>query len=82
MTSDVALLSVWDTSADDAAIICDLPEKTCRNMRQVGLDGWAGPGTDQGAAWRQTLAREGKLGAGSLADLLRDTSTIPDGAAR
>ena len=37
------------------------PTKTCRNMVGVTFDGFAEPGSDIGAAWRQKLAREGKL---------------------
>ena len=37
------------------------PTKTCRNMVGVTFDGFAEPGSDIGAGWRQKLAREGKL---------------------
>ena len=37
------------------------PTKTCRNMVGVTFDGFDEPGSDIGAAWRQKLAREGKL---------------------
>ena len=37
------------------------PTKTCRNMVGVTFDGFAEPGSDIGAAWRQKLAREGQL---------------------
>lgn len=37
------------------------PTKTCRNMVGITFDGFAEPGSDIGAAWRQKLAREGKL---------------------
>ena len=37
------------------------PTKTCRNKVGVTFDGFAEPGSDIGAAWRQKLAREGKL---------------------
>ena len=37
------------------------PTKTCRNMVGVTFDGFAEPGSDIGAAWRQKLTREGKL---------------------
>jgi hypothetical protein len=33
------------------------PTKTCRNMVGVTFDGFAEPGSDIGAAWRQKLAR-------------------------
>lgn len=46
------------------------PNKACRNMKDVTFDGYAEEGGDVRAAWRNTLAREGKLGSGSLADLV------------
>ena len=44
--------------------------KQCRNMKDVTFDGFGSPGTDLKDAWRERLAREGKLGAGSLGDLV------------
>lgn len=48
------------------------PTKPCRNMRGVTFDGYAEPGSDIGAAWRATLAREGKLNktGGAIRDLV------------
>ena len=37
------------------------PTKACRNMSSVTFDGFAEPGSDLRAAWRDRLAREGKL---------------------
>jgi hypothetical protein len=39
-------------------------------MKDVTFDGFGAPGTDLKDAWRERLAREGKLGAGSLGDLV------------
>jgi hypothetical protein len=47
------------------------PQKACRNMKEVTFEGMAPPGTDLGQAWRDRLAREGKLReGGSLGGLL------------
>jgi hypothetical protein len=48
------------------------PTKTCRNMKDVSFDGLAEPGSDLRSAWRDKLAREGKLSTsgGTLADLI------------
>jgi len=46
--------------------------RSCKNMANVGFDGWAEDEADLRAAWRTRLEREGKLndGAGSIADLI------------
>jgi hypothetical protein len=44
--------------------------KPCRNMKDVGFEGFGVPGADVKDAWRARLAREGKLGSGSLRDLV------------
>lgn len=46
------------------------PTKACRNMKDITFDGYAEEGGDVRTAWRNTLAKEGKLGGGSLADLV------------
>jgi hypothetical protein len=46
------------------------PTKACRNMKDVTFDGYAEEGGDLATAWRNTLAKEGKLGTGSVADLV------------
>jgi hypothetical protein len=46
------------------------PTKACRNMKDITFDGFADEGGDLGTAWRNTLAREGKLGTGTVADLI------------
>jgi hypothetical protein len=55
-----ALWAADGQSADDIDASCG-PQKDCKNMRGVTFDGYAEPGTDLGAAWRDRLAREGKL---------------------
>jgi hypothetical protein len=44
--------------------------KPCRNMNDVGFDGFGTSGGDLHQAWRERLAREGKLGSGSIRDLV------------
>ena len=46
------------------------PTKACRNMKDITFDGYADEGGDLRTAWRNTLAKEGKLGTGSVADLV------------
>ena len=46
------------------------PVKPCRNMKDVSFDGFGAEGTDLKDAWRERLTREGKLGSGSLLDLV------------
>jgi hypothetical protein len=68
------LRAVWsadERSRDELDEACG-PTKTCKNMKDVTFDGMAEPGSDLGAAWREKLRREGKLGpAGrSIKDLV------------
>ena len=66
------LRGIWQqTPADrlDLEAECS-PTKACRNMKDVTFDGFAEEGEDLATAWRQKLEREGKLGGGSLADLV------------
>jgi hypothetical protein len=48
------------------------PTKVCKNMRTVSFDGLAEPGSDLTDAWRERLAREGKLSTsgGSIRDIV------------
>ncbi len=46
------------------------PTEACRNMKDITFDGYAEEGGDIATAWRNTLAKEGKLGSGSVADLV------------
>lgn len=66
------LRNIWQ--ADDSGVPeldaeCS-PTKACRNMKDVSFDGFAEEGGDIATAWRNTLAREGKLGSGTVADLV------------
>ena len=68
------LQSVWNagTPAPELDEDCS-PTKVCKNMRGITFDGFAEEGTDVREAWRQLLAREGKLNTsgGSVRDLVR-----------
>jgi hypothetical protein len=76
------LRSVWaaqgESSTDldaDFDTACS-PTKSCKNMVGVSFDGLAEPGSDLRSAWREKLAREGKL---STADAsIRDLILGPD----
>ncbi len=46
------------------------PNRVCRNARDFSFDGFAEEGGDVPAAWRETLAREGKLNTSG--DSIRD----------
>ena len=62
-------LEFWAANLQDLDAECS-PTKVCRNMKDVTFDGYADEGGDVKAAWRNTLAQEGKLGGSSLADLV------------
>lgn len=68
------LRGVWSAQEQTAADLdddCD-NAKTCKRMADVGFGGMAGPDEDLRTAWRNRLAREGKLNAegSSVADLV------------
>ena len=68
------LRAIWQSAPDSVEELdseCN-PNKVCRNMKDVSFDGFAEEGVDLGTAWRNKLAREGKLGNSSLADLVFD----------
>lgn len=57
------LRALWAAESNNAVGLDEdcSPTKTCRNMQDVTFDGFAEPGSDLRVAWRQKLAREGKL---------------------
>ena len=67
------LRSVWDAQGKATVDLdedCN-PNKVCRSMKQVTFEGFAEEGGDLKTAWRNTLAREGKISTGgSLGDLV------------
>jgi hypothetical protein len=68
------LRAIWDAGGRDRDALDEVcgPRKSCKNMKHVGFDGMAEPGADLRAAWRERLAREGKLNpsGGSVRDLV------------
>ncbi len=71
--------TMW-SSADIGASTLDEdcnPNRICRNARDFGFDGFAEEGGDVAAAWRETLAREGKLNTSgdSIRDLVLGSPT-------
>jgi hypothetical protein len=74
------LRAVWaaEGQRDDFDEDCS-PTKSCRNMKDVSFDGLAEPGSDLRGAWRDKLAREGKLNTsgGSIRDLVLGSGSDP-----
>ena len=68
------LRAVWAAQGESSADFDEdcSPTKACKNMVGVSFDGLAEPGSDLRSAWRDKLAREGKLStsAGSIRDLV------------
>jgi len=55
--------TMWSSADAEASGLdedCN-PNRVCRNAQAVSFDGFAEEGGDVGAAWRETLVREGKL---------------------
>jgi hypothetical protein len=74
------LRGIWSAQGQTSADLADPDKqsnsrgeaKACKRMASVGFDGIKGDDEDLRAAWRNTLAREGKLNteAGSVKDLV------------
>ena len=65
------LRNVWRQSPEAFFLDAECsPTKACRNMKDITFDGFAEEGGDLATAWRNTLAREGKLGTSSVAELV------------
>jgi hypothetical protein len=75
------LRDVWRAQAQTVADLDDCGESHCRRMTDAGVgfdDYAAGDATDRIAAWRDRLAREGKLSpAGSVRDLVTPQPSCP-----
>ena len=71
------LRSVWAAQEESTADLDEdcSPTKNCKNMKDITFDGYAEPGSDLTGAWREKLAREGKLSTsgGSIRDLVLGT---------
>ena len=74
-TSDV-LRSIWQVDESDVGDVGELCGNTavCRNMKDVSFEDMVGQGTDLRTAWREQLARDGKLdtSAGTIGDLVSE----------
>jgi hypothetical protein len=68
-----ALWSAEDRDRSEVDEECG-PVKPCRNMKDVGFEGFGVTGSDLQSAWRERLEREGKLGSGSIRDLVEGGS--------
>ena len=67
------LRGVWSAQGQTSADLDeDCGTKSCKRMADVGFDGMAAEDEDLRTAWRDRLAREGKLAAagGSIRDLV------------
>lgn len=68
------LRAIWAAEAQGAEDLDETvgSQKVCRNMKDVTFDGFAEPGSDLREAWRDKLAREGKLSTtgSSIRDLV------------
>ena len=66
------LRALWQADDRDRSEVDEEcgPVKPCRNMKDVGFEGFGVSGSDLKDAWRERLAREGKLGSGSIRDLI------------
>jgi hypothetical protein len=71
------LRAVWAAQEESSADLDEdcSPTKNCKNMKDITFDGYAEPGSDLTGAWRDKLAREGKLSTsgGSIRDLVLGT---------
>lgn len=76
-----ALRQVWAAQGSTNEMIDEdcSPTKSCKNMKGISFDGFAEPGSDLRNAWRDKLAREGKLSAagGSVRDLIFPSTEAP-----
>jgi hypothetical protein len=82
------LRGVWSAQGQTSADLDQAfgPQKSCKNMANVGFDGLADADADADghgdvdlrAAWRARLQREGKLNpqAGSIADLVLGSAEV------
>ncbi len=76
------LRALWSADGEPATDVDeDFPaKKACKNMKDVSFDGLAEPGSDLRAAWRDRLAREGKLSPSgqSIRDLVLGSDVPAD----
>lgn len=69
-----SLTAMWSAEGDPALALDEdcSPTKQCRNMQGITFEGFATEGGDIRSAWRERLAREGKLNTsgGTIRDLV------------
>jgi len=74
------LRGVWSAQGQASADLDDAfgPQRSCKNMANVGFDGLAGADGDLRGAWRARLRREGKLNAeaGPIGDLVLRSAEV------
>jgi hypothetical protein len=75
------LTSVWQSHGDPGVTLDEdcSPTKQCRNMQSITFEDFATEGGDIRAAWRERLAREGKLNASgaTIRDLVFGPGSAP-----
>ncbi len=68
------LRSIWQVDSGDVSDVGELCGNTtvCRNMKDISFEEMVGQGTDLRTAWREQLARDGKLNtsAGTIGDIV------------
>ncbi len=76
---DDEIWTAWTTAEGGASALDEdcSPTSACRNARDFSFDGFAEEGHDLQTAWREKLAREGKLNGSteSIRDLVFDQAT-------
>jgi hypothetical protein len=69
------LSSIWQAQGEKIEELdeeCN-PNKACRNMKEVTFEGFIQEeGKSLATAWRETLIRDGKLGAASIGALVSE----------
>lgn len=71
------LQDIWQVEGQALPVADDCsPTKACKNAQDMNFDGFATEGMDIRSAWRERLAREGKLatGSGTIRDLVLGSS--------
>ena len=68
------LRSIWQVGDDEGSDVEELSANStvCRNLKGVSFEDMVGQGVDLRTAWREQLARDGKLdtSAGTIGDIV------------
>lgn len=70
----LVLRNLWSAQGDGVVELdeeCN-PNKVCRNMKEVTFEGFGEEGQDIKSAWKEALARDGKLATSSIGDLVKE----------